>query len=56
MIQGHKMNRLFDDVKPFLGEIKQKYKICLSTDCDTEMMGDISGIFEFDELFVSEDL
>ena len=56
LIHGHRINRLFDDVKPFLGEIKQKYKVCLCTDCDTEMLGDISGIFEFDKLFVSEDL
>ena len=56
LIQGHKMNRLFDDVKPFFKELKHKYTICLSTDCDNEMLGDISGLFEFDKLFVSEDL
>jgi FMN phosphatase YigB (HAD superfamily) len=56
LIQGHKMNRLFNDVKPFFKELKHKYTICLSTDCDTEMLGNISGLFEFDKLFVSEDL
>ena len=56
LIQGHKMNRLFDDVKPFFIEINQKYTFCLSTDCDTEMLGNINEIYDFDKLFVSEDL
>jgi putative hydrolase of the HAD superfamily len=56
LIQGYKMNRLFDDVKPFFNELKHQYKVCLSTDCDNEMLGNISGLFEFDKLFVSEDL
>ena len=56
LIQGHKMNQLFNDVKPFFKEIKHKYSVCLSTDCDNEMLGNISGLFEFDKLFVSEDL
>ena len=56
LIQGHKMNGLFDDVKPFFDGIKHKYTVCLSTDCDNEMLGNISGLFEFDKLFVSENL
>jgi putative hydrolase of the HAD superfamily len=56
LIQGHKMNRLFDDVKPFFKELKHKYTICLSTDCDTEMLENINEIYDFDNLFVSEDL
>ena len=56
LIQGHKMNRLFDDVKPFLKKIQQKYIVCLSTDCDTEMLGNTNELYNFDQLFVSEDL
>jgi len=56
LIQGHKMNRLFDDVKPFLKELKHKYTVCLSTDCDNEMLGNINELYDFDQLFVSEDL
>ena len=56
LIQGHKMNRLYDDVKPFIKKIKYKYTICLSTDCDTEMLGNVNELYDFDKLFVSEDL
>jgi FMN phosphatase YigB (HAD superfamily) len=56
LIQGHKMDRFFDDAKPFIKEIKQKYTVCLSTDCDTEMLGNINELYDFDKMFVSEDL
>jgi len=56
LIQGHKMNRFFNDVKPFFKELKHKYTVCLSTDCDNEMLGNINQLYDFDKLFVSEDL
>ena len=51
LIQGHKMNGLFDDVKPFFREINHKYTVCLSTDCDNEMLGNINELYDFDQLF-----
>jgi putative hydrolase of the HAD superfamily len=56
LIRGHQVDRLFDDVRPFLKSIREKYRVCLSTDADTEMLTGIGNIFPFDHIFISEEL
>ena len=52
----HNLQNVFEDAKPFLNTIGQKYPICLSTDCDMEMIENVQDIYPFDNLFVSEQL
>jgi HAD superfamily hydrolase (TIGR01549 family) len=56
LIEGHKTKRLFEDARPFLETAGKKYPICLSTDCDFEMLDGIDGVYSFDKLFISEQL
>ena len=52
----HNAQKIFADAKPFLEKMGQKYTICLSTDCDLEMMENVHEIYHFDTMFVSETL
>jgi HAD superfamily hydrolase (TIGR01549 family) len=56
LIEGHKPKRLFEDALPFLETAGKKYPICLSTDCDIEMLDGVSEIYSFDKVFISEEL
>ena len=56
MFQGHKLDHLFDDTRPFLQAAGNRYPICLSTDCDSDMLDGIEHIFGFDKIFVSEQM
>jgi len=56
LMKAHRTGKLFEDARPFLDSIGWKYKICLSTDCDTEMLGNLTEIWAFDRIFVSEEL
>jgi HAD superfamily hydrolase (TIGR01549 family) len=56
LIGDHSLQNVFDDAKQFLEEAGQKYPICLSTDCDTEMLENIDQLYSFDSIFVSEEL
>jgi FMN phosphatase YigB (HAD superfamily) len=56
LINGHKAKKLFEDARPFLEIVGKKYPICLSTDCDVEMLDGIRDIFSFDKIFISEEL
>jgi len=50
----HSLKTIFPDAKPFLEQAGQKYTVCLSTDCDVEMIENVDKIYPFDTLFVSE--
>ena len=56
MFQGHKLDHLFDDARPFLETAGNRYPICLSTDCDCDMLDGIEQIYGFDKIFVSEQM
>ena len=56
LMGDHNLQHIFADVKPFLQQAGQKYPICLSTDCDIEMMENVDKIYPFDHLFISETL
>jgi FMN hydrolase / 5-amino-6-(5-phospho-D-ribitylamino)uracil phosphatase len=56
LIESHKRNSPYSDARPFLEAIGTRYPICLSTDCDTEMITGIRNLYPFDRLFVSEEL
>ena len=58
LMKRHTLDKLFPDAMPFLDAVssKGKYKICLSTDCDVEMLSGLDGLHTFDQVFVSESL
>lgn len=56
LFQGHNLNHLFDDTRPFLQAAGTRYPICLSTDCDSDMLDGIENIYGFDKIFVSEQM
>lgn len=56
LFQGHKLENLFDDSRPFLEAAGSRYPVCLSTDCDSDMLEGIENIYRFDKLFVSEQI
>jgi HAD superfamily hydrolase (TIGR01549 family) len=56
LFQGHKLDNLFDDTRPFLKAAGTRYPVCLSTDCDTDMLDGIENIYSFDTIFFSEQM
>jgi HAD superfamily hydrolase (TIGR01549 family) len=56
LMQKHRINRLFDDARPFLERVGLTYPVCLSTDCDLEMLDGIDALYTFKDIFVSESL
>jgi HAD superfamily hydrolase (TIGR01509 family) len=56
LVEIHRRNSPYNDAEPFLKAAGKKYPICLSTDCDVEMITDIKKLYAFDKLFVSEEL
>jgi FMN phosphatase YigB (HAD superfamily) len=56
LIADHNLQKVFKDAKPFLRKAGQKYPICLSTDCDIEMIENVDKIYPFDHIFISETL
>jgi FMN hydrolase / 5-amino-6-(5-phospho-D-ribitylamino)uracil phosphatase len=56
MIEGHKIYNVFSDAKPFLEKIGQTYPVCLATDADIEMVKNVQELYQFDSVFISEEL
>lgn len=56
LMRDHNLQNIFKDARPFLEKAGQKYTLCLSTDCDTEMIENVDEIYPFDNIFVSEKL
>jgi hypothetical protein len=56
LIEMHKRNTPYADAELFLKTAGSKYPICLSSDCDTEMITDIPNLYPFDKVFISEEL
>ena len=56
LMGDHNLQNIFADAKPFLQKVGQKYPICLSTDCDIEMITNVDKIYPFDNIFISETL
>jgi HAD superfamily hydrolase (TIGR01509 family) len=56
LMEGHRTDKYYDDVRPFLEMVGKKHTICLSTDCDTDMIANINALYPFDNVFVSEQL
>ena len=54
IMEKHKSAEVFGDVKPFLQKTEVKYKVCLSTDADEDLIKNVYSIHPFDTLFVSE--
>ena len=56
LIEKYKAYFIYDDTERFLEVVGRKYPICLSTDCDLEMITNINELYMFDKIFVSEQL
>lgn len=56
LMEVHRIDKYYDDVRPFLKAVGKKHIICLSTDCDKEMLADINALYPFDNIFISEQL
>ena len=54
IMEKHKSAEVFGDVQPFLQKTGGKYKVCLSTDADQDLIKNVDSIYPFDNLFVSE--
>lgn len=54
LAEQHKLCRPFDDARIFLNSVGSKYKICLSSDTDEDMLGPLKQLYRFDEIFTSE--
>ncbi|MBN1188773.1 MAG: HAD family hydrolase [Dehalococcoidales bacterium] len=52
----HRRNTPFPDAVPFLRAAGKKYPICLSIDCDLEMITSAREMYPFDKIFVSKEL
>jgi FMN phosphatase YigB (HAD superfamily) len=56
LMKVNRAGKYYDDVRPFLKMVGEKHTICLSTDCDMEMIANIDALYPFDSIFVSEKL
>ena len=54
LVENHKSYHLFDDTRDFLDTVGEKFPICLSSDCDIEMIVGSDGLHLFDHIFISE--
>ncbi len=54
LVENHKSYHLFDDTRLFLDSVGEKFPICLSSDCDIEMVGGADSLHLFDHIFISE--
>jgi HAD superfamily hydrolase (TIGR01549 family) len=52
----HRPRPLFDDARPFLSRAAAKYPVCLSSDCDLQMLEGIDEVFHFDRIFTSDEM
>jgi putative hydrolase of the HAD superfamily len=50
----HSSSELFEDTLPFLEAVGKKYTVCLSSDTDEDMLGQLRYIYPFDKVFISE--
>jgi HAD superfamily hydrolase (TIGR01549 family) len=56
MMAQHQKYKYYPDAHPFLEAVSRKYPVCLSTDCDKEMLDGIGDLSLFDQVFTSEKL
>ncbi len=56
LIEMHRRNTPYADALPFLLAAGKKYPICLSTDCDLDMITTARNMYSFDKIFISEEL
>jgi len=56
LMKGHNLQNIYPDTSQFLKSIGDRYQICVSSDCDTEMLVGIHDLHKFDAVFSSEQL
>ncbi|MFC1991238.1 HAD family hydrolase [Chloroflexota bacterium] len=54
--QHYPLSEPFDDTMPFLDAVGKAYPICLSSDTDEDMLGQLRQLYPFDSVFTSEKL
>ncbi len=52
----HPLSPAFDDAVGFLVAVGERYRLCLSSDTDDDMLGPLGEMHEFDHVFTSERL
>jgi len=55
-IEEHMNSEIYSDSLEFVKRVKKKYKVCLVSDADIEMVKEIVGLFKFDKVFISEEI
>lgn len=55
-MRGHGLQNIYPDARFFLDAVKSKYPLCLSSECDLEMITNLSELYDFDNVFSSEKL
>lgn len=55
-MRGHNLGNVYPDAQMFLSAVGRKHPLCLSSECDTEMIANITELFNFDSVFCSEKL
>lgn len=55
-MEEHDRADLYHDSKEFINRANKKYKVCLVSDADTEMIENQIKNFDFDKIFISEDI
>lgn len=55
-MEEHDRADLYHDSKEFIMRANKKYKVCLVSDADTEMVENQVKNFEFDKIFISENI
>lgn len=54
--QLHPESKPFNDAIPFLHAVGKKYPVCLASDADDDMLGELEQLYNFDHVFTSEQL
>jgi putative hydrolase of the HAD superfamily len=55
-MRGHELRNIYPDAKLFLAGAGQKFPVCLSSECDLEMIAGVGELYSFDTIFYSEKL
>lgn len=55
-IRQHTLSKPFNDALAFLPQVGKQYPICLATDADEDLLGELRNMYAFDSIFTSEQL
>jgi 2-haloalkanoic acid dehalogenase type II len=56
LAHNHSFSEPFSDAAPFLNAVGKNFPICVSSDTDEDMLGQLKHLYPFDTVFTSESL